>query len=477
VNSLPLSNIRDKKGNERFSPCDLASGQQILEYYKAVVEQFRECGRVQLYFNCEYSKDESGNHIVTNVDTNEVTRVYCKKVVAVHSNVVVPGMRNGPPFPVDSSINFSPVNDLPTHLESKQFKKYVVIGAGKTGSDAITYLLRNGVHQSVITWITSRDVWYFVRDGIWGGYKSYRKDSVNFVDPLVKCKTLHEVMMQYEKDEIMGRIDTSRFPTVFKGPTIDKAELAGFRSIKDIVRLGRVTGITSDEIKLEQGTVPLSSPADTLFVDCMADFDGTFYGYRFSEDFKVFDGDQINLGPIIVTFNVSCTSAIIAYIERTFADDSEMRNNLLYFAKGEEHNSPDASIFFNQFYMQSQTFKALGAYPPAMQFVMNSRTFLDAPCHHHRGIFGFLWVMFGPAQMAKKVNIFVERVESGDYPDCQDCFGCAGRKLPQPNELKIKKNSKVKSSYPPQKKSSKPKSKLSLNCCATMDVVNSVEKR
>jgi len=473
VNSLPLSNIRDKKGNERFSVNDLATGQEIKDYYKVVVEQFRECGRVHLYFNCEYSKDDSGYHFVTNIDTNEVTRVSCKKVVVVHTNLLVPSMRNGPPFPIDSSINSAPLNELPTHVASKQYKKYVVIGAGKTGSDAITYLLRNGVDQSAITWITSRDIWYFVRDGLWGGYKNYRKDTVKLVDPLVKCKSLYEVFLQYEKDGIMARLDTSTIPEVFKGATIDKSELAGFKSIKNVVRLGRVTSITSDEIKLEKGTVPLPAPpADTLFVDCMADLDGTLYGYRHPEDFKIFDGNQINLGPVVVSFNISCSSAIIAYIESTFADDSEMRNNLLYFARGENHTKPNFKMFFSQFYYQNKTFNALGAYPPAIQFVLNSRTFLDAPCHHYLGLPGFIWAMVGPSQMAKKANKFVERVESGDFPDCQDCFGVAGRKLPEPKDLKIKEKSKAKSNYPPQK----PKSKFGLNCCASVDIVNAVEK-
>lgn len=470
VNSLPLSNIRDKKGNEKFDVHDLASGQEICEYYKTVVQQFRACGRVRIYFNCEYSKDDSGNYLVTNIDTNEVTRVSCKKLVVVHSNVVVPSMRNGAPFPVDSSINYAPLNDLPTHIASKQFKKYVVIGAGKTGSDAITYLLRSGVDQSAIQWIASRDIWYFVRDGVWEGYKSYRKDTMKLVDPLVECKTLLDAFLQYEKDGVMARLDTSTLPEVFKGATIDKSELAGFRSIKDIVRLGRVTNITYDEIKLEKGTVPLPAPpADTLFVDCMADFDGSFYGYRIPEGFKVFEDNQINLGPAIVSYNVSCSSAIIAYIESAFADDSEMRNNLLFFAEGDEFTT-DCNQFFSQFYYQNKTFAALGAHTPAMQFILNSRTNLDAPCHHYLGMPGFLWALFGPSQMAKKAAKFVERVESGDYPDCQNCFGCAGRKLPDPNELKIKDKSNLKSNYPPQKKL-KPKSKLRLNCCAAVDVI------
>jgi cation diffusion facilitator CzcD-associated flavoprotein CzcO len=75
VNSLPLSNTnnRDKKGNERFSVSDLASGEEILDYFKVVLEQFRDCGRVQLYFSCEYSQGKSGNHIWTNIDNGQVT--------------------------------------------------------------------------------------------------------------------------------------------------------------------------------------------------------------------------------------------------------------------------------------------------------------------------------------------------------------------------------------------------------------------
>jgi len=58
-------------------------------------------GRVRIYFNCEYSKDDKNNHMVTNVDTNVVTIVTCQKVVMVHSNLVVPSMRIGrAPFPM-----------------------------------------------------------------------------------------------------------------------------------------------------------------------------------------------------------------------------------------------------------------------------------------------------------------------------------------------------------------------------------------
>jgi len=66
-------------------------------------------------------------------------------------------------------------------------------------------------------------------------------------------------------------------------------------------------------------------------------------------------------------------------------------------------------------------------------------------------------------------------VENGVYPECQDCFGHKDRQLPKPSELKIKDKPKVKSNYPPEKES-KSNSKFRLNCCATVEVVHSVEK-
>ena len=232
---------------------DRSTGEEIVEYYLKVAKQFEECGRVQMFFNSEYTTDENGNHVVTNITDGKVTTVSCEKIVTVHNNVIVPSMR-GPPF--SCSIKFAPVNDLPTLIKSNQYTKYVVIGAGKTGCDAITYLLSNGIDQSAITWIISRDVWFFLRNGCWKegyeGYKTFRKDSAVLLEALIgKAKTAEEVFLEYEKYGVMARLDPNRpIPNVFKGPMIDSAELVGFRSIEDIVHLGRVTEITGDAIIL-----------------------------------------------------------------------------------------------------------------------------------------------------------------------------------------------------------------------------------
>ena len=45
----------------------------------------------------------------------------------------------------------------------KRSFRYVVIGAGKTGIDALLHLLDIGVNPESIMWIISNDCWYFNR--------------------------------------------------------------------------------------------------------------------------------------------------------------------------------------------------------------------------------------------------------------------------------------------------------------------------
>ena len=417
MNSLPLAHDRNvtyndkKKGGgfikkEKFDKNDRATGMEIVEYYKKVAKQFEECGRVHMFFNSEYSStteeeedDKKESHVITNVTTGEVTKVSCNKVVKVYNNVIVPSMRDGPPFPVHSTINFVPVNDLPTNI-SKQYTNYIVIGCGKTGCDAITYLLRNKkIDPNNITWIISRDVWYLLRDGVWPsngtkGYKNFRKESANLIEPLVmeNVTTSQDIFLQYEKMGIAGRLDpdTRPIPKVFKGPMIDTSELKGFRTIKNVVHLGRVTEITNDTIILKEGTIPVSTPSDTLIVDCMADFDGSFYGYRdWPEDKQIFEEDRVNLGPLFVAFNPSCSAALTAYIESTFEDDCEMKNKLLYFLHQRKDTESKPDMWPGLLYAQLKTFKALGCYPPAVTYGISLSSL-----QRHDGItLGIVWAI------------------------------------------------------------------------------------
>ena len=61
-------------------------------------------------------------------------------------------------------MNLVPVNRLAD--VRAPWARYVVIGAGKTGMDALLFLLDRGVEPDRIVWIVSADCWYLDRDAI-----------------------------------------------------------------------------------------------------------------------------------------------------------------------------------------------------------------------------------------------------------------------------------------------------------------------
>ena len=86
---------------------------------------------------------------------------YRKKIVdATLCETKVPS--NSPPgFSVSSDANFIPINGLSSVQESPE--KYLIVGAGKTGVDAVLYLLDNGVDPDKLMWIMPSDVWFMNR--------------------------------------------------------------------------------------------------------------------------------------------------------------------------------------------------------------------------------------------------------------------------------------------------------------------------
>lgn len=421
VNSMPLGKNRTSSGDEVFDISDRSSSQEICLYYQKVVETFEATGRVQAFFNTEYTKesDESNKtiqHILRTPDG--VYTVKCQKIVCCETKVVVPSMRDVP-FPVDPSITIKPVNYIPEAVESGNYSKYMVIGAGKTGTDAIVQLLRSGIDQKQITWIISRDVWYAMRDGMWGSDgKRFYKRRAEMLDILLEADSLRDAVLGLEREGKFAKLDPNGpYPAVFKGPTIDSSELELARSVKNRVRMGRVTSITSEKVLLDKGSISISG-TDTLVVDCMAE---NLYGYAdFEMGFKFFNKDHIRLGPVTHTFNPSLTSALVGYLEGTFLDD-EVKNGFLYFPCGIEMHSVRPESFLLSVVSQMYTMSALSNYRPAMKFLLQARTFQESP-KHHGGMVNFLWGAFGPVKLVKKQDLLMEKIKSGGYSDLNNIF-------------------------------------------------------
>ena len=65
------------------------------------------------------------------------------------------------PFELVGDVHLVPINAL-ARLE-KAWAKYVVIGGGKTGTDAVLHLLKLGVDPERIAWVAPNDMWYIQR--------------------------------------------------------------------------------------------------------------------------------------------------------------------------------------------------------------------------------------------------------------------------------------------------------------------------
>merc|ERR1711907_843970 len=340
VNSMPLGKHRTKKGKERYDIDDRATGQDVLEYYKKCIAKF----------------EATGTHTIVRKKNGTSFDVDCKKVVMVRNNVTVPSMRE-PLIPIADNVrsNFVPVNEVPAGVESGNYNNYIVFGCGKTGADAIVQLLRSGVKESQITWIVSRDVWYFVRDAM----ENFWGCSQTLQNSVLEANSAEEFFLLMEKHGLTARLDNSDsnnvVPQVFKGPTMDREELTLMKSIKNVVRMGRATSIEGDgKIVLEKGTINFSVD-DTLLIDCMVD---NVYGYDFPASLNIFEPGRINLGPITFLFNVSASSSHIAFLECALKDESdEAKNSRCFFARG-EYAQPTIQSFVGAFYLQTKTQEA-----------------------------------------------------------------------------------------------------------------------
>ena len=87
----------------------------------------------------------------------------------------------------------------------------MVIGAGKTGLDALLFLLDQKVDPDKIFWIVSNDYWYFNRD--FAEIDNIYESVSGQFDGVLKSESLEEMYENYEKAGLFMRIDKSVNPT------------------------------------------------------------------------------------------------------------------------------------------------------------------------------------------------------------------------------------------------------------------------
>jgi hypothetical protein len=295
---------------------ELATSDEVCTYYSQVLEDsFLPSGRVQYFPKCEYNGDGRFHSLVSGnaYCVTEATRI----VDATYLQSVVPSMRR-PSYEVTGAQCVTP-NDL-TRI-SRPFSNYTIVGAGKTGIDACLWLLKAGAQPSQITWIMPRDSWLLDRAAFQFGGEFIERNRAFIAgqaEAIMAADSVEDLFIRLEKGGQLLRLSDKVWPKMYRCATVSLAEFEQLKRIENIVRMGRVRSITSDQIVLESGVI--ASKPDTLYVDCSAE------GLAKPTPVLVFDGNKITLQSVRQCQQVF-SAAFIAHVEAAY-DDEKVKNEL-----------------------------------------------------------------------------------------------------------------------------------------------------
>ncbi len=312
VSSVELSTGKKDQVGLNKGLSDLASGQAVSAYYDDVMKHvFLPTGRVQYFPMCDY-QGEGRFECMLSGKSYEVE--HQKEVDATWLKTSVPSTHK-PNFEVDEGVNFVPLNDL-TKIK-KAPEGYVVVGAGKTGIDAVLWLLENRVDPDMIRWIMPRDAWLLDRENTQPGIEFFHKTmeaQAGQFEAIVNSSSIDDMFDRLEACGYFLRVDPDVRPKMFHGATISKAEVEELRRVKNIVRMGRVQRITEIEIILDEGTIPTS--ANIVHVDCSA------RAVENEEIVPVFQGDKI-IPQMVRSYQPVFSAALIAHLEAAYENEAE----------------------------------------------------------------------------------------------------------------------------------------------------------
>jgi len=282
----------------------------ICAYYDAVLaDRMLASGRVELFSGCDYVGEQG----VVSLASGERFEVApgCRVVDARYLAPDIPA-ETPPRFEVADGARVVPVNDV-VRVEDAP-SQYVVVGSGKTATDACIWLLSHGVDPDAICWVRPREPWMLNRALIQPDPAVYLGMVADLMQRAAAAPSLPELFLALEDAGIMQRIDRSVTPTMAKAPTLGAWELDLLRTIGDVVRLGHVESVRRGRIDLAQGSVQVAR--DAVVVNCAAD------GLKMAPLVPVWAPEAITLQPIRAGF--PCFGAALAgYVEATRAGDRE----------------------------------------------------------------------------------------------------------------------------------------------------------
>ncbi|GAB3991116.1 pyridine nucleotide-disulfide oxidoreductase [Nocardioides marmoraquaticus] len=310
VQSTVLGGGRVQQAGPEAGLHERADRVTILAYYDQVLAQLRATGRAELLAGHEVE----GRTVVSRATGERIAvpercRVVDARYLAPEVPAEVP-----PPFAVDGA-RVVPVGELPDVDDDP--RRYVVVGSGKTATDAIVWLtdpeVGRGIDPDRITWVRPRDPWMLDRAVVQPDPVVYLGMVAEMMRLAGEADDLDRLFLALEDAGIMLRIDDGVTPTMAKAPTLGRWELERLRQVGDVVRRGRVRRAGRDRLELDDGSV--GTGPDALVVSCAAD------GLRNRRRVPVWGEQAITLQPVRAGF--PCFAAgLVGYVEATRHDDA-----------------------------------------------------------------------------------------------------------------------------------------------------------
>jgi len=290
---------------------------EVQAYYDDILHRrFLGSGRVTFLGGSEYHADGL-SHLVTSRVSGETVQVDVRRRVvdATYLSPTIPAT-TPPPFGVGDGVQVAAINDLARLTATPT--NYVIVGSGKTATDAIVWLVTNGVDPDRVVWVRPRDPWMLNRAVVQPDPVVALGLAADTMAAAAAAESLDDLFERLEAAGVMLRVDTDVVPTMAKTPTLASWELDLLRTVENVVRLGHIKRVTRREIVLDDGAVSLAP--GSLVVHCAAS------GLQYPPLVPVWGPDKIRLQTIRVGFPCFC-AALAGYVEATRDDDRE-RNRL-----------------------------------------------------------------------------------------------------------------------------------------------------
>ena len=308
VASTPLGKGELQAGGPEAGMHQRAPAPEIVAYYAHVMESMIAGGQVSFHPNSDYlggrrwTSRLSGQHFAVPGS--------CRVVNAHYLAPDIPAQTPAP-FGVADGVHSIPVNDLVEMSYTPG--QFVIVGSGKTATDAIVWLLDNGVDPDTVCWVRPRDPWMFNRAAVQPDPTINLRTVAEIFESAREATSPDDLFLRMEAADVMMRVDPRVTPTMAKTPTLAQWELDRLKTIEDVVRLGHIRHVEPGRLVCEDGDATIDR--DALLVHCAAS------GLQYPPLVPVWRSERITLqcvatGPIF-------GAAIAGYVEATREDDTE----------------------------------------------------------------------------------------------------------------------------------------------------------